>query len=53
MAQAFEQLAGRGYVHGGSDGGEHLHVRLLLAVGAPEQDHGDLRAEAFGDGESS
>ena len=40
-------------MHGRAERGEHPHVHLLLAVCAAQQDHGNLRAQAFRDHEAA
>ena len=50
---AFEQLAPGGDVHGRAVGGEQPDVGVFLTVRAAEQDHGHLRAQAFGDGKAA
>ena len=51
MSHRSDELAGGRHVQGGTERGQHAHVDVLLAIGAPEQNHGRLRAEALGHGE--
>ena len=53
VPQRFEQLAPGGDVHGRAVGGEQPDVGVFLTVRAAEQDHGHLRAQAFGDGKAA
>lgn len=53
MAQRHDQLACGGDMHAGAHASEHGGVGLFLAIGLAQQNHRQVCAQAFGNGESA
>ena len=53
MSQRHDELSCGGDMHAGAHAGEHGGVGLFLAIGLAQQDHRQVCAQAFGDGESA